>query len=528
MQDMIIALLPIFVVIVSIFVFKLSSANAGVLSYLVAVFIALMYAPYRLSNHAIVTASIKGFLTATIVIYVLLFGILLFHLMKHAGLIQSVSSFVQKTTKDPARQVIILGIAFSPLIESASGFGIGVIVIAPILIALGFDRFKAALLSLVSLNAVPWGALATGAVIGSNLSGVPLKSIGVGSAYLSIPTFIYFSIVSIYIVKGKKGIAEKWLELLAVSSVLSIAVWFSNQYISVELAGVIGALVALGVEGFIVYILEGTTKNRKECDNSQSVYNAFKEYLDIVKIMMPYLFLTSLIIASRVFPSVQSLLTSFFKIEWPEYDFSLALLHSPGFFLFITCLFTVLLFQISAQHILHSVSVTLKQLTPIAITTISFITMAEVMASANLITTLAHVAGETLGSGFFWVSPLIAGLSGFLTGSNAASNAMFMKLQVQIAGQVHLSSDILASIQNACASHMTMASPSRVLLAALVSGKEDAENPLLQIILYVAGGSLILVIAAAYLLSGNALFHDLLEISYLNFKQSLFLHIHHP
>lgn len=54
-------------------------------------------------------------------------------------LIQSVSSFVQKTTKDPTRQVIILGMPFSLLIESASGFGIG-IVIAPILIAL--DRFN--------------------------------------------------------------------------------------------------------------------------------------------------------------------------------------------------------------------------------------------------------------------------------------------------------------------------------------------------------------------------------------------------
>lgn len=54
----------------------------SVLSYLVAAFIALTYAPYRLDNHAIVTASIKGFLTSMIVIYVLLVGILLFHLMQ--------------------------------------------------------------------------------------------------------------------------------------------------------------------------------------------------------------------------------------------------------------------------------------------------------------------------------------------------------------------------------------------------------------------------------------------------------------
>jgi len=113
---------------------------------------------------------------------------------------------------------------------------------------------------------------------------------------------------------------------------------------------------------------------------------------------------------------------------------------------------------------------------------------------------LAQATGGLLGKGFFWISPFIGGFSGLITGSNSASNAMFIKLQVMTANQYGLSANLLASIQNLSASHMTMASPSRVLLAATITGDKQMEKQLFRSIFAIVIGSFALMMLLAFLL----------------------------
>jgi len=499
--DIILAFVPIITIILLLFVFNLSSSKAGILSFLVTVFIVSIHPPSSFSQLEIVYSSAHGFLISLIVIYVLIFGILLFHLMDHVGLTKTISSFVSSKTNDPTRQVIILAIILSPLIESVSGFGIGIIVIAPILVALGFNRFQAALISLVSLSAVPWGALATGIVIGSSLTDISVQTIGLGSAYLSIPTFIYFALVSVYLVKGKQGLAEKWGEIVTVSGALALGVWISNRWFSVELAGVGGALTALLAEGLFLYFNNRSIPGKdKKTDKRAKVQAALQKNMPIIKILTPYLFLTFLLIISRMVPFIESSLNSIAILEWERYSFSLPLLYSPGFFLILTCLFTIALYRIPWREISKAIQSTFIQLLPIAITTIAFIALAEVMSQSNMTGTLAQAIGNVVGEHFFWISPLIGAFSGLITGSNAASNAMFIQMQVFTGQQNHISAHMMASIQNTSASHMTMASPSRVLLAATITGNKKNEQILFRAIFAIVAVGLVLMMACAWLL----------------------------
>ena len=50
----------------------------------------------------------------------------------------------------------------------------------------------------------------------------------------------------------------------------------------------------------------------------------------------------------------------------------------------------------------------------------------------------SQTAGDTFGTFFVFVAPFIGAIGGFLTGSNAGSNAMFIKLQMQTAQNVAL------------------------------------------------------------------------------------------
>src|SRR5699024_9136685 len=147
-----------------------------------------------------------------------------------------------------------------------------------------------------------------------------------------------------------------------------------------------------------------------------------------------------------------------------------------GFFLLVTCLFTMHLNKSNWSSVKQALQQTTKQLMPVAVTTITFIALAQIMMEVNMMNALAQGLGVLVGASFIWISPLIGAFSGMITGSNAASNAMFLELQTSTARKYDLSTNLIASIQNTSASHMTMASPSRVLLAAAITGSLSEER----------------------------------------------------
>jgi lactate permease len=483
-METVLALLPVFVIFPILFAFRQSAVRAGFAAFSVAIFIAVFSPVFHVTWPQILESAIKGSLITLIVAYVLFFGILLFHLMNEKGLIRSIASFVANSTADPVRQVMILVIAFSPLIESVTGFGIAILVTAPLLVALGFERQKAAILSLTGLSAVPWGALATGTVIGASLSGIPLRMFGAGSALLTLPTFFYFAWITVWLTGGWKEVRKRGVELAAVAGSLAGSVWLFSTYISVELAGVLGSMVAIGVEWLFI---RGSVSKTNAMDRSGD--RVFK----IGKAVSPYLILTLILLMTRLVSPVESFLSTHAVLDLPGYSFRLPVMYSPGFPILITCLFTIFMFNIGRLTVLKAVRSTVAQWWPVTLSTFLFVSMSQVMLDSGMTSTLAHAAALLFGSAFVAISPLIGGMGGFLTGSNAAANAMFIQLQMQTAHQLGLSPELLASGQNTSASHMTMASPTRVLLSRTVCGI-SSETRLLKQSMLIASGSLLIIL----------------------------------
>jgi lactate permease len=503
------ALLPILVILLLLFGLKQTASRAGGAACLAAIGIAVFVPGYHLDLAGLGHAAVKGALTALIVAYVLLFGIWLFHLMNERKLIHSIAEFVAASTQDPVRQVLVLGVAFSPLVESASGFGLAVIVVAPILVSLGFKRRQAALISLLSLSAVPWGALATGTVIGAKLAGLPLKALGTGSAWLCLPTFFYFAILAVIVTGGLRALRQRLGEVLGLTGVLALSVWLYNQTVSVELAGVLGALTTLLVELAFLQAVRRRTHQRVGAEQAQAsaelsaagVEAGERERLPLLRAISPYLFLSGILFLTHLLPSVEAFCQSHLILDLPSYSFRLPLLYSPGGALLLTCVFTVLLFRIRRDTIVRCWRLTLKQWVPVNLSTLAFVVMAEVMAASGMTSELAQAAAGAFGSAFLLLAPLVGGLGGFLTGSNTGSNAMFIPLQVEAAHQLHLPPELFAAAQNTAASHLSMASPSRVLLGVSVLGIREEENWLIRRMAWVGLGTLFILIAGVLALS---------------------------
>lgn len=524
-MDFLVALSPILLILGILFFLRKTTLQAGVYTYIYTVILVFLFPRFQLKGEEALLATYHGFLIAFIAAYVLFFGILLFNLMNSVGAIEEIAHSIAKATDDGILQVLILAVGLSPLIESTSGFGVAVMMVTPIFIALGYPIFKAILLGLISLMAIPWGAMGIGTIIGAEMGGVPLQKLGLGTAFLSILPITYFIFGTIYFAGGWEGLKRKWpLGILFSLSFVGSLILF-NGLGAVELAGVLSGLVVMGL-GFLLIKYKSSsshgassgiaslgstvspidvvstaakphpTDKELTIDEAPSTGTSSTKVTapSLLRIFSPYLLLTAMILITRLVPPVKNFLETHLVLEVPRFSYSLALLYSPGFWLFLTCLWTIFLFQIKKDVLKEALRKSIKQWIPFTVVTTAFVSISEVMSTAGMIQVVAGTMASSLGSTFLLLSPLIGALGGFLTGSNASSNAMLIKLQTQTAMQVGVSPELASIVQNTGSSHTTMASPARVALGASLYGIGDQENALLRRILFFAGGGVGLVV----------------------------------
>lgn len=105
---------------------------------------------------------LNGALSALTPISIIWGAVLFSATLKRSGAEDVLSRWLNGISPNPVAQLMIIGWAFSFMIEGASGFGTPAAIAAPILVGLGFEPIRVALLALV-MNSVPvsFGAVGT-------------------------------------------------------------------------------------------------------------------------------------------------------------------------------------------------------------------------------------------------------------------------------------------------------------------------------------------------------------------------------
>ena len=112
---------------------------------------------------------------------------------------------------------VVVGVA--PFFESVTGFGVAVVISAPILLAAGFTPLRAAVLASWGQCAVPWGALGVGTVIGANLAGMGFGTLSDTSAFLSLPLFPVYGVAAVALAGGWTGVRRRGAEAIVLGLV---------------------------------------------------------------------------------------------------------------------------------------------------------------------------------------------------------------------------------------------------------------------------------------------------------------------
>lgn len=485
-MPLLVAASPLLVSTLLILAFRQSALRAGLAGLALAALAALLAPDFRLAPAALWHAFAHGLLTTLTVAYVLLGGVALYWVLRAGGALETLGRAAADKIPDAGQRVLVLVLGVSVFFESATGFGVGIIVTVPLLLALGYGPERAALLALLGQCAVPWGALAIGTVLGAKLSGVPAEDMGTLGVWLSLPFILLCGALALWLAEGAKAVLAKAGWLLLYTAVLCATLWAASAWISVELSGCFAGLAVTAAGLFA-----GRLGGRRSLSGRTG---------DLARAAVPLALLLAALTLTRLVDALKGVTEGLLVLRAPDYGFVLPVVHHPGFWMLAAAALGIVALRIPAAEVRLTVPKAAKQWWIASLSVAGFICFGHVMLYAGMTEALAKAVADAAGTAYLYALPLVGGLGGFLTASNAGSNAVFMQFQASVAERLGLDQALVAATQNAAGANTTLASPGRIVLAAAVSGLAGQENRLMRPALAVAAAGLVAMSAVLTLL----------------------------
>lgn len=410
------------------------------------------------------------------VLLIVLGGIAFAELTRVSGAQGRIADWLKAALGRGVAPILAIVHGVTPLAESLTGFGVGVVIALPLLLALGMPGGRAAVIALLGLCAVPWGSLAPGTLIAAELAGLPFKELGVATAWLSLPVFLAVGALAAWLAADDR----RWWAIgagLASGTVLWAAVLGANLLIGTAPAGAAGAAVTLVVHLTFRRLRGGV----------------LAVPAPVRRALLPHaVLLGGVLTASLGLLALAQAAPGAAALARP--------LGSPALWLLIASLVAARGLRPRGGGTGAAARIGRSWL-GVGPATGLFIVLGVVMAVSGMSEVLASAVAR-LGEGYLALAPAVAGLGGYITASNTGANAMFAGPQAQMA--VALDADVLLVMagHNVAASLLGMASPARVALAVSLCPEAPDRRAVQRIVLLLGLGIVALLGAVLLLLAG--------------------------
>ncbi len=419
------------------------------------------------------------------IIWVVLAAVFTYFISIKTGAIEVIKRFLVSVTPDKNVQAVIIAFGFGGFLESVAGFGTAVAIPTGILVSLGFNPIKAAIISLVA-NSVPvaFGALGLPVIVLSNLTSEPLMIL---TKYVVIQLIPFSLIIPIAIAiisnEGLKGIKNSIPDSIIIGVAFTLIQTIVGLFVGPELVAVLGSLGAIATIVLIKYLR-----------------NKSMDFSGLPSATSNYVILFILIILTRVFNfeflreypfTIRFVLGDghFVKIDW---------LTTPGTLLLIASIIGAKIQGAKLKEIFSTLLTSVDKLKWSAITIMSIVTIAKIMGNTGMITSAALIIALLSGKAYPFFSPLVGALGTFITGSDTSSNILLGNLQKETASKVGLDVAWIVASNTSGATAGKMISPQSIAVASSAVNLGGNEKEILKTTLPICiGYALILGIYVA-------------------------------
>ncbi|MEV6754595.1 L-lactate permease [Streptomyces sp. NPDC051214] len=404
-----------------------------------------------------------------------------------------------RLSDDPRIQALVVAFCFGALLEALAGFGAPVAISAVMLVALGFDPVKAAVVALVANTApVAFGAMGTPVVTLAQVTGLPLDTVATVVGRQTPLLALVVPLLLVFLVDGRRGLRETWVPALVCGFAFAAAQFAASNYVSAQLADIGAALAGAGA----LMAVPGARKPATEPVRVAVLTGARSEDLDqddprpeILRAYAPYALIVAIFSVAQI-PPVKDLLAKatqtfdwpFLNVAGPDGDpvsgnlFSLPLVATGGTLVLLAGVGTAAVIGVHARVAVREWLATVHELRFAILTVTSVLALAYVMNLSGQAATIGHFVAAA-GAGLAFLSPVLGWFGVAVSGSDTSANALFGALQVTAAQQSGLSPELLAAANSSGGVLGKMISPQNLTIACAAVGLAGKEGDLLRKVL---------------------------------------------
>ncbi|MEV8247351.1 L-lactate permease [Streptomyces rochei] len=404
-----------------------------------------------------------------------------------------------RLSDDPRIQALVVAFCFGALLEALAGFGAPVAICSVMLVALGFDPVRAAVVSLVANTApVAFGAMGTPVVTLAQVTGLPLDDVASVVGRQTPLLALVVPLLLVALVDGRRGLRETWVPALACGVAFAVAQFAAANYVSAQLADIGAALLGAGA----LVAVPHSRRPAAEPVRAAVLTGVRSEELDeedsgreVVRAYAPYALIVAVFSVAQI-PAVKDWLAKATQTyDWPFLDvvdpegnpaggnvFSLPVVSTGGTLVLFAGVATAVVLGVQARVAVKEWLATVHELRFAILTVTSVLALAYVMNLSGQAATIGHFVAAA-GAGLAFLSPVLGWFGVAVSGSDTSANALFGALQVTAARESGLSPELLAAANSSGGVLGKMISPQNITIACAAVGLAGREGDLLRKVL---------------------------------------------
>ncbi|WEV27492.1 L-lactate permease [Streptomyces sp. 71268] len=404
-----------------------------------------------------------------------------------------------RLSDDPRVQALVIAFCFGALLEALAGFGAPVAICSVMLVALGFDPVRAAVVALVANTApVAFGAMGTSVVTLAQVTELPLDTVAAVVGRQTPLLALLVPLLLVALVDGPRGLRETWRPALACGFAFALAQFAAANYLSAQLADIAAALAGAAA-------LAATPSARRPATEQvratvlTGAHGADVDRVDprpeVLRAYAPYALIVAVFSIAQLGPVKELLGRATRRFDWPFLDaaspdgerlaanaFALPLLATGGTLVLLAGLGTARVLRVPWRAALGEWLATVRELRAAIVTVTSVLALAYVMNLSGQAATIGHFVAAA-GGGLAFLSPVLGWFGVAVTGSDTSANALFGGLQVTAARESGLSPELLAAAGSSGGVLGKMISPQNLTIACAAVGLTGREGDLLRKVL---------------------------------------------
>ncbi|GAA3191903.1 MULTISPECIES: L-lactate permease [Streptomyces] len=493
-----VAALPLITVLVLLGAVRMRAHRAGLTGLAVALAVAAL--AYGMPVGQALSAAVQGAVFGLFpILWIVVNALWVYRMTVRTGHFDVLRRSFSRLSADPRIQALVIAFCFGALLEALAGFGAPVAISAVMLVALGFDPVKAAVVALVANTApVAFGAMGTPVVTLAQVTGLPLDGLAAVVGRQTPLLALVVPLLLVFLVDGRRGLRETWRPALACGLAFAAVQFAAATYLSAQLADIgaalagAAALAALpaarrpATEEVRAAVLTGarsTGPDRR--DPRRTVLRAYAPYALIV-----------VIFSAAQIPLVRDALAGATRaVDWPFLDvvdaagtrvggnvLTLPLLATGGTLVLLAGVPTAAVLGVRARDAVREWAATVHELRRAILTVTAVLALAYVMNLSGAATTIGHAVAAA-GAGLALLSPVLGWFGVAVSGSDTSANALFGALQVTAARQSGLPPGLLAAANSSGGVLGKMISPQNLTIACAAVGLAGREGDLLRRVL---------------------------------------------